>query len=128
MTMTIGVFKNRYMKNRKFFDELEKEPFEELETLEETYEMTDVLDCEVKDVVKQVLSTLNPREQRAIKGRFFEGLTWREIGLSLAWLPTATGYPGDSAGVSAERARQITSTALRKMQHPSRSELLRNFI
>ena len=126
--MTVGVFKNRYMKNRGFFDELEKEPFEELETLEETYEMSDVLDYEVKDVIKQVLSTLNPREQKAIKGRFFENLTWREIGLSLAGLPTATGHISYKYGVSPERARQITATALRKMKHPSRSKLLRNFI
>ena len=128
MTMTIGVFKNRYMKGRnKVFDELDVEPFEELETLEETYEIPDVLDYEVKDAIKQVLSTLTPREQMAIKGRFFENLTWGEVGLSLAGLPTNTGLIS-KYGVGANRAMQITSKALRKIKHPSRSELLRNFI
>ena len=127
--MTVGVFRNRYMTRgrNKVFNELEVEPFEELETLEETYEMPDVLDYEVKGAIKQVLSTLTPREQRAIKGRFFENLTWGEVGLSLAGLPTNDGLI-NKYGVGANRAMQITAKALRKLKHPSRSKLLRDFI
>ena len=110
--MTPGVFKNRYMVRRNFFKNMKKEPFESFETLEETYEMPEVLDYEVKNAITQALSTLTPREQLAIKGRYFENLTLNQIGWSFGQLE------GD-CGVSQERARQILSKALRKLKHPS---------
>ena len=112
--MTPGVFKNRYMVRRNFFKNIKKEPFESFETLEDTYEMPEVLDFEIKDAISNALSKLTPREQLAIKGRFFEGLTLWEIGLSFGQLDKKYG-----CGVSQERARQILSKALRKLGHPS---------
>jgi|TARA_R110000796_G_scaffold103322_3_gene212569 RNA polymerase sigma factor (sigma-70 family) len=110
--MTPGVFKNRYMVRRNFFKNMKKEPFESFETLEETYELPEVFDYEIKDAISNALSKLTPREQLAIKGRYFENLTLGQIGWSFGQLE------GDY-GVSQERARQILSKALRKLKHPS---------
>ena len=66
----------------------------------------------------QVLKTLTPREERVIRMRF--GLeagsehTLEELGQSFA--------------VTRERIRQIEAKALRKLRHPSRSEVLRYFV
>ena len=109
--MTPGVFKNRYMARRNFFKDMKKEPFESFETLEDTYEMPEVLDFEIKNAITQVLSTLTPREERVIRERFFNNKTLIEVGQSL--------------NVGSERIRQIEAKALRKMKHPSRSEILK---
>ena len=102
--MTPGVFKNRYMVRRNFFKNMKKEPFESFETLEETYEMPEVLDYEVKNAITQALSTLTPREERVIRGRFFQGETLNDIGFKF--------------GVTANRIMQIEAKALRKLKHP----------
>lgn len=60
--------------------------------------------------VRQALLTLTPREERAIRLRYFEGATYHEI--------------ADAFDVCVERARQITEKALRKLKHPSRSRML----
>ena len=112
--MTPAVFKNRHMTRVKFFSKYKKEPFESFETLEDTYEMPEVLDFEIKDALFTALTKLTPREQLAIKGRFFEGLTLWEIGLSFGQLDKKYG-----SGVSQERARQVLAKALRKLKHPS---------
>ena len=109
--MTPGVFKNRYMDRVKFFEKYKKEPFESFETLQDTYEMPEVLDFEVKNAITQVLSTLTPREERVIRERFFNNKTLIEV--------------GQSFNVGSERIRQIEAKALRKMKHPSRSEVLK---
>tara|TARA_X000001036_G_scaffold400965_1_gene405690 strand:+ start:241 stop:669 length:429 start_codon:yes stop_codon:yes gene_type:complete len=106
--MTPGVFKNRYMKTRNIFKDMKKEPFESFETLEDSYEMPEVLDYEIKDAISNAVSKLTPREQLAIKGRFFEGLTFWQIGGSFRQV---------DHGVSEERARQVLSKALRKLRH-----------
>ena len=46
--MTPAIFKNRYMTRVKFFAKYKKEPFESFETIEDTYEMPEVLDFEIK--------------------------------------------------------------------------------
>ena len=112
--MTPAIFKNRHMTRRKFFAKYKKESFESFEILEDTYEMPEVLDFEIKDAISNALSKLTPREQLAIKGRFFEGLTLWEIGLSFGQLDKKYGY-----AVSEERARQVLAKALRKLGHPS---------
>ena len=108
--MTPAVFKNRYMRTRNIFKDMKKEPFESFETLEDSYEMPEVLDYEIKDAISNAVSKLTPREQLAIKGRFFDDLTLGQIGWSFGQLE------GDY-GVSEERARQILSKALRKLRH-----------
>ena len=66
---------------------------------------------------RRVLSTLSPREQQVLRMRFGIGErqdhTLEEVGQSLA--------------VTRERVRQIESTALRKLRHPSRRKHLSDF-
>ena len=108
--MTPAVFKNRYMET-KLFANYKEEPFEVFETLEDTYEMPEVLDYEVKNAITKVLLTLTPREERVIRERFFHGKTLEEVGQTFS--------------VTRDRIRQIQEKALRKMKHPSRSEVLK---
>jgi RNA polymerase primary sigma factor len=61
--------------------------------------------------------TLTPRERRVIERRF---------GLSDDNDETLTAI-GREIGVTRERIRQIESTALRKLRHPSRAKRLRGF-
>ena len=110
--MTPGVFKNRYMRGRnKVFNKYKKEPFEVFETLEDTYEMPEVSDYEIKTAITQVLLTLTPREERIIRERFFYGKTLEEIGQQFC--------------LTRESIRKYESRAIRKMKHPSRSEVLK---
>ena len=109
--MTPAVFKNRHMTRRKFFAKYKKEPFESFETLEDTYEMPEVLDFEIKNAITQVLSTLTPREERVIRERFFNNKTLEEVGQIFS--------------VTRTRITQIEAKSLRKMKHPSRSEILK---
>jgi RNA polymerase primary sigma factor len=71
----------------------------------------------LKAQVEGVLGTLSPRERRVVELRFgLDGdklYTLSEIGAEL--------------GVTRERIRQIETKALRKLRHPSRSKLLREF-
>ena len=72
----------------------------------------------LKEQLDDVLSTLNPREQRVLQLRF--GLddgrsrTLEEVGKEF--------------GVTRERIRQIEAKALRKLRHPSRSRRLRDYL
>jgi RNA polymerase primary sigma factor len=72
----------------------------------------------LKHKVSEVLKTLTPREQKVINLRF--GIeddrkrTLEEI--------------GDEFNVTRERIRQIEANALKKLRHPTRSRLLRDFI
>ena len=108
--MTPGVFKNRYMDGRKFFENYKKEPFESFETLEETYEMDEVPNFETKYLIAKALSTLTPREERVIRMRFGIGMdtdyTLKEVGQQFS--------------VQQERIRQIEAKALRKLKNSSR--------
>ena len=109
--MTPAVFKNRHMTRVKFFSKYKKEPFESFETLEDTYEMPEVLDFEVKDAITQVLSTLTPREERVIRERFFHGKTLEEVGQQFS--------------ITSESIRKYEARALRKLRHPSRARILK---
>ena len=72
----------------------------------------------VRSDVEDVLDTLTPRERRVLQLRF--GLidghqrTLEEVGKRF--------------GVTRERIRQIESSALRKLRHPSRSKKLRDHV
>jgi RNA polymerase primary sigma factor len=69
------------------------------------------------DQIRATLMTLTPRERRVIERRF--GLTDDND-------ETLTAI-GREIGVTRERIRQIESTALRKLRHPSRAKRLRGF-
>ncbi len=76
-----------------------------------------VINLNLRQQTAQVLKTLTPREERAIKMRFglYDGSerTLEEVGQSFA--------------VTRERIRQIEAKALRKLRHPSRSRRLKTF-
>ena len=69
------------------------------------------------DRVRDTLLTLTPRERRVIELRF---------GLIGDKDETLTAI-GREIGVTRERIRQIESTAMRKLRHPSRAKRLRGF-
>lgn len=67
--------------------------------------------------IKEVLTTLSPREERVLKLRF--GL---EDGRSLT-----RGEVGKEFTLTKERIRQIEEKAIRKLRHPERSSKLNNY-
>jgi RNA polymerase primary sigma factor len=69
------------------------------------------------DQIRDTLLTLTPRERQVIERRF---------GLGDDVDDTLTAI-GRDIGVTRERIRQIESTALRKLRHPSRAKRLRGF-
>jgi RNA polymerase primary sigma factor len=69
------------------------------------------------DQIRDALATLTPRERRVIERRFGLGDD-KDDSLSAI---------GREIGVTRERIRQIESTALRKLRHPSRAKRLRGF-
>lgn len=76
---------------------------------------------ELRKRINEKLDTLTPREERVVRLRFGlypgapeEGLTLEEIGIRFS--------------VNRERIRQIESRALRKLKHPSRARILRQYI
>ncbi|MCL7751854.1 RNA polymerase sigma factor RpoD [Guyparkeria hydrothermalis] len=72
----------------------------------------------LSEIVREILSTLTPREAKVLMMRFGIGMntdhTLEEVGKQF--------------DVTRERIRQIEAKALRKLRHPSRSEKLRSFI
>ena len=72
----------------------------------------------LKEQITEVLQTLAPREAEVLRLRF--GL---EDGRS-----RTLEEVGQSFGVTRERIRQIEAKALRKLRHPSRSKVLRDFL
>jgi RNA polymerase primary sigma factor len=72
----------------------------------------------LKEKMASMLTKLNPREERIIRMRFgFEDgnpRTLEEVGQTFA--------------VTRERIRQIEAKALRKLRHPSRSNMIRTFL
>ena len=72
----------------------------------------------LKEMTAQMLSSLTPREERVLRMRFGIGMvtdhTLEEVGKQFA--------------VTRERIRQIEAKALKKLQHPKRAKLLKNFL
>jgi len=68
--------------------------------------------------IRDLLKTLSPREEKIIRMRFGIGekqsYTLEEV--------------GNKFGVTKERIRQIENIALRKLKHPNRIKLLKNFL
>ena len=72
----------------------------------------------LREQLEEVLETLTEREKNVLRLRF--GL---EYGRS-----RTLEEVGQSFGVTRERIRQIEAKALRKLRHPSRSKVLRDFL
>jgi RNA polymerase primary sigma factor len=72
----------------------------------------------LSEKIRELLKTLSPREEKIIRLRFGigerEAYTLEEV--------------GNKFGVTKERVRQIESMALRKLKHPNRIKLLKNFL
>jgi len=76
------------------------------------------IQANLKELITRSLSTLSPREERVLRMRFGIGMstdhTLEEVGQQFS--------------VTRERIRQIEAKALRKLQHPSRSRIMRVFL
>lgn len=87
----------------------EDEPY--IDPEEEVYKV------ELAEYTQEMLDSLTPREAKVLKMRFGIGLdsdyTLEEVGVAFR--------------VTRERIRQIEARAMRKMKHPLRSEILRQF-
>ena len=77
-----------------------------------------VVNMNLQDQTRKVLSTLTPREEKVLRMRFGIGErsdhTLEEV--------------GQNFDVTRERIRQIEAKALRKLRHPSRSKKLKGFV
>jgi RNA polymerase primary sigma factor len=72
----------------------------------------------LREVTKEVLDSLTPREAKVLRMRF---------GIEMNTDHTLEEV-GKQFDVTRERIRQIEAKALRKLRHPSRSEKLRSFL
>ena len=72
----------------------------------------------MRDVVKEVLDSLTPREAKVLRMRF---------GVEMSTDHTLEEV-GKQFDVTRERIRQIEAKALRKLRHPSRSDKLKSFL
>ena len=77
-----------------------------------------VVNSNLADQTRKVLSTLTPREEKVLRMRFGIG------GKSDHTLEEV----GQDFNVTRERIRQIEAKALRKLRHPSRSKQLESFV
>jgi RNA polymerase primary sigma factor len=77
-----------------------------------------VLESNLAENTRKVLSTLAPREAQVLRMRFGIG---EKVNHTLEEV-------GQDFDVTRERIRQIEAKALRKLRHPSRSRLLKGFI
>jgi RNA polymerase primary sigma factor len=72
----------------------------------------------LRDVVKDILDSLTPREAKVLRMRF---------GIEMSTDHTLEEV-GKQFDVTRERIRQIEATAIRKLKHPSRSDKLRTYL
>jgi RNA polymerase primary sigma factor len=82
-----------------------------------TAPMEAAMQAGLRDVVKDILDSLTPREAKVLRMRF---------GIEMTSDHTLEEV-GKQFDVTRERIRQIEAKALRKLKHPSRSDKLRSF-
>ena len=117
---TVGVFKNRHMKDRKFFEDYVSEDMDSLDDVELTVDDDEhVVILERKAAITSALLTLTPREERVVRMRF--GLGGLDKSYTLEEI-------GQQYRVTRERIRGITIHALQKLKCSSRSVTLRDFV
>jgi RNA polymerase primary sigma factor len=73
----------------------------------------------LREITGDLLQTLSPREERVLRMRF---------GLDQEGQERTLEEVGQNFNVTRERIRQIEAKALRKLRHPSRARLLKNFV
>jgi len=83
-----------------------------------TAPMDAAMQAGLREVVKDILDSLTPREAKVLRMRF---------GIEMSTDHTLEEV-GKQFDVTRERIRQIESKAVRKLKHPSRSDKLRSFI
>lgn len=79
--------------------------------------MENAANAMLREQIAEVLRTLSPREEQVIRMRF--GLT--------DGVPHTLEDVGAYFNITRERIRQIEAKAIRKLRHPSRSKLLRDY-
>ncbi len=89
-----------------------------IEDTNNTAPMDAAMQAGLRDVVKDILDGLTPREAKVLRMRF---------GIEMSTDHTLEEV-GKQFDVTRERIRQIEAKALRKLKHPSRSDKLRSFI
>lgn len=111
----IKVYYYHGYKDDSMLPELPCPPYEEEPYIDPDEELCKV---QLVECVQNVLDSLTPREEKLLKLRFGIGLdsdyTLEEVGKAFR--------------VTRERIRQIEAKALRKLKHPVRSGVLRQFI
>ena len=88
-----------------------------IEDAANTAPMEAAMQAGLRDVVKDILDSLTPREAKVLRMRF---------GIEMTSDHTLEEV-GKQFDVTRERIRQIEAKALRKLKHPSRSDKLRSF-
>jgi hypothetical protein len=94
--------------------ELEQEVFERLPSWMIPMHRDVDIRIDLKQLFPSVLETLTNREQKLLWCRFWADYTLDETGMVF--------------GVTKERIRQIEAKAIRKLKHPSRSDVLRTLM
>jgi RNA polymerase primary sigma factor len=74
--------------------------------------------AELREATARALASLTPREERVLRMRFGIGMNHEHTLLEV----------GQQFSVTRERIRQIEAKAIRKLKHPSRSQILRSFL
>ncbi|MDO9580398.1 MAG: sigma-70 family RNA polymerase sigma factor [Bacteroidales bacterium] len=97
---------------------LDRDTLKALPFVSDDYLVDAVMRNSLKEKVKVVLDTLTPREQRVLQLRF--GL---KDGRSRTLEEVGKGF-----NVTRNRIQQIEAKALRKLRHPSRSRILKDYL
>ena len=103
-----------------FFKEIDAITMSQLSYTEEQSLLTDYttedlcVQNELKRNLNEILQTLNPREERAVRDYYYMGKTYDEIGLEL--------------GITGSRAQQIVEKGLYKLRHPTRNYKLKAYL
>ena len=80
--------------------------------------MTSVIKSDLKDQMTKALMKLSAREEDVLRKRFGIGFKTKQT----------LEETGRDFNVTRERIRQIQVKAMKKLQHPTRSKILRSFV